>query len=176
MKSTNIFSFLTFTIMFSFLSCMTIPDKAAAVRPFDKNRYLGKWYEIARFDLKFEKNLNNTTATYSLNSDGSIKVLNKGYNTVTKQWKQAIGKAKFIKDDSIAMLKVSFFGPFYGGYNVIAIDPEYKYSLVCGNNLNYLWILSKEKTIPEDVKNDYLNIARDIGYDTKKLLWITHDQ
>ena len=162
--------------MFSFLSCMTIPDKAAAVRPFDKNRYLGKWYEIARFDLKFEKNLNNTTATYSLNSDGSIKVLNKGYNTVTKQWKQAIGKAKFIKDDSIAMLKVSFFGPFYGGYNVIAIDPEYKYSLVCGNNLNYLWILSKEKTIPEDVKNDYLNIARDIGYDTKKLLWITHDQ
>lgn len=160
--------------MFSFLGCNTIPDKAVAVSPFSKNRYLGKWYEIARFDFKFEKNLNNTTATYSANSDGTIKVLNRGFNTVSQEWKQVEGKAKFVGADSIAMLKVSFFGPFYAGYNVIAIDPEYRYSLVCGSSLDYLWILSREESIPDHVKRKYLDIAEGIGFDTAKLLWITH--
>lgn len=162
--------------MLGFLSCKTIPDHAYAVRPFDKVRYLGKWYEIARFDFKFEKNLINTTADYTLNPDGSIKVVNLGFNTVSNEWKQVTGKAKFVGADTIAMLKVSFFGPFYGGYNVIAIDPEYKYSLVCGNSLDYLWILSREKHIPEAVKSKYLEIAKSIGFDTGRLLWITQDE
>jgi apolipoprotein D and lipocalin family protein len=175
MKLAPILQLLIPTIMIGFLSCNTIPDNAVAVSSFDKSRYLGKWYEIARFDLKFERNLNNTTATYSLNPDGSIEVLNKGYNTVSKEWKQAIGKAKFVKGDTVAMLKVSFFGPFYGGYNVVALNSSYKYALVCGNNLDYLWILSREKSIPDDVKNNYLEIAKNIGYDIHKLLWIAHD-
>lgn len=161
--------------MLNLLSCKTIPDNVLAVQPFDKSRYLGRWYEIARFDFKFEKNLNNTTANYSLNSDGSIKVVNRGYNTVSNKWKEAIGKAKFVDQDTIAMLKVSFFRPFYAGYNVIAIDSEYRYSLVCGNSLKYLWILSREKTIPEDIKTKYLNIAKSLGFETEKLLWIKHD-
>ena len=108
----------------------TIPEKAEAVTPFDASRYLGTWYEVARFDFKFERGLSKTTANYTLNEDGSIKVINLGYNAEKGKWKEAEGKAVFIGDPNIAMLKVSFFGPFYTGYNVIAIDPEYKYALV----------------------------------------------
>ena len=176
MNSNLKISFLIAATLLCLFSCKTIPDKIHAVRPFDKQRYLGTWYEIARFDFKFEKNLDNTTATYSINSDGSIKVINRGYNTVKNEWKEAIGKAKFVDADSIAMLKVSFFGPFYGGYNVIAIDPEYKYALVCGSSLKYLWILSREKSIPEETKAKYLDLAQARGFDTEKLLWIKHDK
>ena len=117
---------LTFIAMTVFYSCSSIPKGAVAIEPFVKDKFLGKWYEIARLDFKFERGLNNTTAEYSLNKNGTIKVDNKGYDAKKGKWSQAIGKAKFVKEDSIALLKVSFFGPFYAGYNVIAIDPEYK--------------------------------------------------
>ena len=162
--------------MTAFLSCASIPDGATAVKPFDKERYLGKWYEIARKVFKYERNLNNTTAEYSLNPDGTIKVDNQGYNTKKEEWKQAIGKAKFVGEENIAMLKVSFFGPFYSGYNVIAIDDEYRYALVAGKNLKYLWILSRETSIPVEVKEKYLKIAEGIGYNTADLIWVEHDK
>lgn len=154
----------------------SIPKKAVAVRNFDKSKYLGKWYEIARLDFKYEKNLDNTTAEYSLNEDGSIKVDNKGYNTKKDKWVESIGKAKFVNDESSAMLKVSFFGPFYSGYNVVAIDDNYKYALVAGCNLKYLWILSRETTIPEKIKAEYLKIAQEIGYTTSDLIWVKQDK
>lgn len=162
--------------VFSFGSCSTIPKGAKAVSPFDVNRYLGKWYEIARLDFKYERNLNSTTATYSLNEDGSVRVDNRGYNYITKQWKQAIGKAKFVGNPSVAMLKVSFFGPFYSGYNVIALDSEYRYALVAGKSLKYLWILSRETTVPENVKQRYLKLADSLGYKTSELVWVSHEQ
>lgn len=162
--------------MIGLFSCATIPKGAEAVKPFDKERYLGKWYEIARKDFKHERNLSNTTAEYSLNDDGTIKVDNQGYNVKKNEWTQAIGKAKFVGDENVAMLKVTFFGPFYSGYNVIAIDDDYRYALVAGKNHKYLWILSREKTIPEDVKNNYLKIAQEVGYDTSDLVWPEHDK
>lgn len=162
--------------MTGLFSCATIPKGAVAVKPFDKKRYLGKWHEIARIDFKFEKNLNNTTADYSLNSNGTIKVYNKGYNTKKAKWNQAIGKAKFIGEENVAMLKVSFFGPFYSGYNVIALDDEYRYALIAGKSLKYLWILSREPSIPAEIKDKYLKIAEEIGYRTTDLLWVTHDK
>lgn len=162
-------------IMTGLFSCTTIPKGAEAVKPFYKEKYLGKWYEIARLDFKFEKDLNNTTAEYTLNDNGTIKVNNQGYNTIKDEWTQAIGKAKFVGDENIAMLKVSFFGPFYTGYNVIAIDEEYKYALVAGKNLKYLWILSRETKIPEAVKEKYLKIAREVGFNTDELLWVEHN-
>lgn len=165
---------LLITSFFMIYSCTTIPKGATAVTPFNKEKYLGKWYEIARLDFKFERNLNNTTAEYSLRKDGKIKIDNKGYNTKTKQWKQAIGKAKFVGDDNVAKLKVSFFGPFYAGYNVAAIHAEYKYALVFGKNTDYMWILSRETTIPEEVKNNYLKIAQEVGYNTEDLIWVEH--
>ena len=162
--------------MIGLFSCATIPKGAVAVKPFQKERYLGKWYEIARMDFKFEKDLNNTTAEYSLNDNGTISVLNKGYNPIKGKWKEAIGKAKFVQEENIAMLKVSFFGPFYAGYNVIAIDDDYRYALVCGKSLKYLWILSRETSIPVKIKEEYLKIAQRIGYHTADLLWVEHNK
>lgn len=159
-----------------FASCASIPKGVTAVTPFEKEKYLGKWYEVARFDFRFERGLNNTTAEYSLNSNGTIKVVNRGYDYEKKEWKEVTGKAKFVRNESIAMLKVSFFGPFYGGYNVIAIDPEYKYVMVSGSNFDYLWILSREKTIPAEIKSLYLEKAEKLGYNVSNLLWIKHDK
>lgn len=158
-----------------FFSCSTIPEGATAVQNFEKEKYLGKWYEIARFDFRFERDLKNTTAEYSVNEDGTIKVVNRGYNYKTKEWKEAKGKAKFVKDEQTAMLKVSFFGPFYAGYNVIALDSDYRYALVLGDDVKYLWILSREKSIPDDIKAEYLRIAESIGCNTSELIWVEHD-
>ncbi|OXB04654.1 lipocalin family protein [Flavobacterium pectinovorum] len=158
-------------------SCKSkIPEKAVAVTNFDKATYLGKWYEIARLDYKWEKDLNNVTAEYSLNEDGTIKVDNKGYNVKKDKWEESIGKAKFVKKDNVGMLKVSFFGPFYSGYNVVAIDPDYKYALVAGESLKYMWVLSRETSIPKNIKLDYLRKAQEIGYDTSELVWVKQGQ
>lgn len=172
----KITAYLFIAMIALFTSCSSIPKTVTAVSSFDKELYLGKWYEIARFDFKFERGLNNTTAEYSLRNDGKIKVTNRGYDYEKKEWKEAIGKAKFVKEDSIAMLKVSFFGPFYSGYNVIAIDPEYKYALVCGASFDYLWILSREKTIPDNIKTDYVDKAEKLGFKTSNLLCIEHNK
>ena len=171
-----IYLLLIIATMTGLLSCSTIPKGAVAVSPFEKEKYLGKWYEVARKDFKQERHMNNVTAEYSLNDDGTIKVVNRGYHTKDEEWQEAIAKAKFVDDENTAKLKVSFFGPFYSGYNVIAIDDEYQYALVAGQNLKYLWILSRDTTVPEDVRDNYLKIAQGIGYDTTDLIWIEHNR
>lgn len=156
-------------------SCgVSIPKGATAVKPFKENRYLGKWYEIARLDMRFEKNLNNVTATYTASYDGTLKVENKGYDYKKNEWKEAIGKAKFVNSHDEGRLKVSFFGPFYAGYNVIAITDDYQQALVAGDNLKYLWILSRSTTIPESTKDKFLAEAKRIGYNTDNLIWVEH--
>lgn len=157
-------------------SCKSIPKGITAVNDFDRNRYLGKWYEIARFDFKYEKDLNNTTAEYAQMSNGKISVLNRGYNYKKDKWKKAVGKAKFADRNDVAMLKVSFFGPFYAGYNVIKLDPDYKYALVAGNNFNYLWILSRTPAIPDNIREEYLVFAEKSGFDTTRLTWVSHNK
>lgn len=164
-------------IVVSYVGCgVSIPKGATAIKPFKKDKYLGKWFEIARMDFKFEKDLNNVTASYSIQNDGTIKVDNRGYNYIKKEWKQSVGKAKFVNEENEARLKVSFFGPFYAGYNVIEIDKDYQYALVAGNSLDYLWILSRTPTIPEEVKTAYLKKAKEIGYKIEDLVWTKHDQ
>lgn len=158
-----------------FNSCATMPEGATVVKPFDKKKFLGKWYEIARMDSRFEKNLTNVMAIYSLKDNGDIRVVNKGYDTEKNKWKMVKGKAKFRNNADEAALKVSFFGPFYSGYNVLAIDDEYTYALIAGNDLSLLWILSRSKDIPESVKREYLKIAEDLGYKTSQLTWVTHN-
>lgn len=171
-----IVSIFAITLLVMVSSCDSIPENAKPVPNFKLERYLGTWYEIARFDYRFEKDLDNAVAQYSLDKNGNVAVLNSGYNYKTKEWKSAEGTAKFKSDKDIAALKVSFFGPFYAGYNVVAIDENYRYALVAGRNLNYLWILSREKTIPEEVKARYIEIAQSIGYDTTRLIWVKHDK
>lgn len=159
------------------LACkaVKVPKNVTVVKPFDAKKYMGVWYEIARFDFKHEKDLKNVTATYALNDDGSVKVVNKGYNYVKDKWQEAVGKAKFIGDTNEAALKVSFFGPFYSGYNVVSMDPAYENVLVFGESKDYIWILSRSKTIPHEVKDKFLQIARDAGYDLKRLVWTQQD-
>jgi len=151
-----------------------MPKDIKTVKPFYLEKYLGKWYEIARLDFRFERNMNNVMANYSVNPDGTIKVDNRGYNYKTKEWKQAVGKAKMVGEPDEAKLKVSFFGPFYSAYNVIALDDEYKYALVAGKNLDYLWILARETTMPEEIKEKYIKIAQNLGYDTSVLIRTEH--
>ena len=157
-------------------SCVSIPENAKAVENFDVNEYLGTWYEIDRFDSRFEKDLYNVSAQYSLNKKGNVLVINSGYNSKEKEWKNAKGLAKFRGDKDVAALKVSFFGPFYTGYNVVALDKNYQFALIAGKNLDYLWILSRTKNIPQEVKTNYLKIAEQIGYDTSKLIWVKHNR
>lgn len=157
-------------------SCASIPKNAKAVKNFNIDNYLGTWYEIARFDFRFEKDLDNVSAQYGLNKEGNFVVLNSGYNYKRGEWKKAEGLAKFRGDKRVAELKVSFFGPFYAGYNVVALDENYRYALIAGKSLEYLWILSRTKNIPEEVRSKYLEIAQKIGYDTSKLIWVRHDK
>lgn len=166
----------TLALVFTFSACSSIPDKAEPVSNFDVEKYKGLWYEIARIDFKHEKDMDNVTAQYTMNNDGSVKVLNSGYNYKKQEWEKAEGKAKFRGEKNVGALKVSFFGPFYSGYNVIALDESYRYALVVGKNLDYLWILSRTTEIPEEVKNEYLEKARQIGYDTTRLTWVKHDR
>lgn len=164
-----------FLIISSFLSCGTKLQGVYGVNNFDLSKYLGKWYEIARYDTWFEKDMDRTQAFYSLNEDGTVRVENSGYDFNKNKWKTSVGKAKFRGDKDVGDLKVSFFGPFYSDYTILALDSEYKYSLVVGNTTDYLWILSRTKTIPEDVKNQFLSMAREFGFDTAKLVWVNQN-
>ena len=177
MKKIVVFgSIISLGVLALLSSCASIPKNASPVQNFDINKYLGDWYEIARFDFRFERDLDNVMAQYSLNDKMNVNVINSGYNFKKEKWVSAEGVAKFRGDKNTASLKVSFFGPFYSGYNVIALDNNYKYALVAGKDLNYLWILSREKSIPENIKSAYLKTAKDIGYDTSKLIWVKHDK
>lgn len=153
-------------------STPTPPHGVTVVKNFNTQRYLGQWYEIARFDHRFERGLEKVTATYSLRDDGGLNVVNRGYNPARGKWQQSDGRAYFTGDPGTAALKVSFFGPFYGGYNIIALDDDYRYALVCGPNRDYLWILSRTPTIPDAVKKQMLDTAARQGFAVEKLLWI----
>ncbi|ORC29927.1 hypothetical protein B4O97_18595 [Marispirochaeta aestuarii] len=172
----NLIYLLCFCPLLCILSCRSIPPGGQVVRPFDADRYLGTWFEVARMDFFFERGLNNTTATYTRNPDGSIKVVNRGYNPQKDRWKTAEGRAVFVDSPNEGRLKVSFFGPFYGGYNIIALDDDYQYAMVAGNDTDNLWILSRSPSIPSDVRDRYLVIARQAGFAVNELLWIEHDK
>ena len=149
----------------------TIPAGLEAVKPFDLDRYLGKWYEICRMPMRYEKGLIRVTAEYTRKPDGSIRVENSGFDERRNRWRRSVGKAVPVGDPAEAKLKVSFLGPFYAGYNVVEIDEEYRYALVFGRTLDYMWILSREPEIPEDVLKVYVKKAAKAGYDYYRLIW-----
>lgn len=159
-----------------FVGCRSIPKNMEPVGNFDLQRYLGTWYEIARFDFTFERNLSQVTAEYSMNKDGSVKVVNRGFNYAKNDWQEAVGRARFRGSPTVGALEVSFFGPFYGGYNIIALDENYQYALVAGKDLNYLWILSRTSTMPSDILTEYLILAESLGFDIDNLVWTVHSK
>jgi apolipoprotein D and lipocalin family protein len=155
--------------------CVGIPENVKPVDNFKLEKYLGKWYEIARLDHSFERGLTRVTAEYSLREDGGVRVLNRGYSVKDSTWKEAEGKAYFVRGSDQGYLRVSFFGPFYGSYIVFELDHEhYQYSLVCGPDKSYLWILARDPEIAKDVKNTLVAKAAAMGFETSKLIFVDH--
>ena len=161
----------------SLAGCATAPPAGVSVvSPFDLQRYLGTWFEVARLDHRFERGLSRVTASYSLNPDGSVKVINRGYNAEKGAWSEVDGRAQFTGDANTASLKVSFFGPFYGGYHVIALDPDYRWAMVIGPDPSYLWILAREPRIADSVRASLLAQAAAAGVNTSGLIWVDHSE
>ena len=157
-------------------ACTGAPEGVEPVTGFELDRYLGTWYEIARLDHSFERGLSNVTAGYSLRDDGGVRVINRGYNAEDAEWDEAVGKAYFVGDEDVGQLKVSFFGPFYGGYNVIELDQDgYQYSMVAGPDRSYLWILSRTPDLDDAVLERLLAKAGELGFPLGELIMVEHD-
>lgn len=152
------------------------PEGITPVTPFDLARYEGRWYEVARLDHSFERGMTDVSATYQRQADGSVRVLNRGFDTGKNDWRQAEGKALFTGDANTASLKVSFFGPFYGGYHVAALDADYQWALVVGPDRSYCWILSRTRRLPPGVREQLIARASALGIDTQALIWVTHER
>lgn len=153
--------------------CVGIPENVKPVEHFKLQNYLGKWYEIARLDHSFERGLSRVSADYSVRADGGVRVINRGYSEKDKAWKEAEGKAYFVGRTDQGYLKVSFFGPFYGSYIVCELDHEnYQYSLVCGPDTSYLWILSRTPEIKKEIRDLLIAKAAALGFDTGKLIFV----
>lgn len=153
--------------------CLGMPRNVEPVKDFQLERYLGKWYEIARLDHSFERGLTQVTAEYSLKADGGVKVINRGYSAAKQQWKEAEGKAYFVNGDSEAYLKVSFFGPFYGAYVVFGLDQkDYQYAFISGPDTDYLWLLARTPTVSPEVIQQFVEMASARGFDTNSLIYV----
>lgn len=155
--------------------CLGMPDNVSPVKDFQLDRYLGKWYEIARLDHSFERGLQQVTAEYTLRDGGGVSVKNRGFSTDKKAWSEAMGKAYFVNDPGEAYLKVSFFGPFYGSYVIFELGKNYEYAFVSGPDLSYLWLLSRKKEVDPAVMSRFIKKSQELGFDTSELLLVEHD-
>ena len=154
-------------------ACTGLPEDVTPVDDFDVNRYLGKWYEIARLDHSFERGLDKISAEYSLRDDGGVKVTNRGFDTADNKWQDIEGKAFFVNSETEGHLKVSFFGPFYGSYVVFELDKqEYQYAFVAGYNKSYLWLLSRTPTVSDQLLDRFIKRSRELGFDTDNLIFV----
>lgn len=153
--------------------CTGTPEGIEPVTGFDKDRYLGTWYEIARLDHSFEEGLSQVTAEYTENDDGSIRVINRGYNAETDQWEEAEGRAVFVGDSDVGHLKVSFFGPFYASYIIFELDQaEYSEAYITGYNRDYLWFMSRTPTVSSQAMTQFKTRARQEGFDLDELILV----
>lgn len=156
--------------------CLGMPENATAIRDFELERYLGTWYEIARLDHRFERGLTRVQAQYSLREDDGVRVVNRGFDEKNGKWSESVGKAYFIGDSDIGRLKVSFFGPFYGAYNIVDLDQEnYRYAMVVGPNTRYLWILARDPNLDPAIVDLLVTKAKGLGFPVDELIFPEHD-
>lgn len=157
--------------------CLGMPDKVTPVTSFELNRYLGKWYEIARLDHSFERGLDQVTAEYGLRDDGGVSVLNRGYSVEDQEWSEAEGKAYFVNALDEGYLKVSFFGPFYGSYVIFELDRDhYQYAFISGPDESYLWLLARTPTVPQAVIDLFMERSKALGFNTDEVLFVNQIQ
>jgi apolipoprotein D and lipocalin family protein len=154
--------------------CSGVPKGLHPVTGFDVDKYLGHWNEIARLDHSFERGLTDVTADYRKLTDGRIEVINRGFDARKNKWKEVKGMARFQGKSDIASLEVSFFGPIYGAYNVLMLDPQYRYAVVAGPNLKYLWILARDRQLDPETLAILVDHAKSLGFATDKLIYVEH--
>ncbi|MEX0709536.1 MAG: lipocalin family protein [Woeseia sp.] len=156
--------------------CTGMPDGITPITGFELDRYLGTWYEVARLDHRFERGLSQVTASYSVREEGGVRVVNRGFNAAKGEWKEAEGKAFFIDEPDVGRLKVSFFSPFYGAYNIIELDKvDYQYSMITGPNRSYLWILARQPELDPKTLERLIAKASELGFATDELIFVEHD-
>jgi len=162
-----------FLIVIILNGCMGMPEKVTPVSGFELDKYLGKWYEVARLDHSFERGLEQVTAEYSLRSDGGVTVVNRGFSSKKNEWREAEGKAYFVGSPNEGYLKVSFFGPFYGSYVIFGLDQEaYQYAFVSGPDLSYLWLLARKPVLEPEVIDRFTKEASRLGFKTEDLIFV----
>jgi apolipoprotein D and lipocalin family protein len=152
--------------------CLGVPASVEPVQGFDLNRYLGKWYEIARLDHSFEEGLDNVTAVYSLRDDGGVNVVNRGFLSKDDVYQEAQGRAYFVNDSDEGYLKVSFFRPFYASYVIFELDQDgYQYAFVSGPDTSFLWLLSRTPTVEQALLDHFIETSASLGFDTEELIF-----
>ena len=163
---------LSFTLLLGLVAaCVRVPDGIEPVRAFELDRYLGTWYEIARLDHSFERGLDNVSARYERNTDGTVRVVNRGYARDTGEWDEAVGKASPAGAPDEGYLKVSFFGPFYAAYVVFELEREdYRYAFVTSSDRSYLWLLSRTPEVDDSVLEMFRARAIALGFDLDELI------
>jgi apolipoprotein D and lipocalin family protein len=165
--------FLPIVLALVTVGCTGLPQGVEPVSGFELDRYLGKWYEVARLDHSFERGLDKVTAEYSLLDGGGVKVVNRGYSEKDAEWDEAEGKAYFVRNSDEGYLKVSFFGPFYGSYVIFELEKEnYSYAFVAGPDKSYLWFLSRTPTVSDDLMKKFVDKAAGLGFDTEALIMV----
>ena len=160
-----VFTLFLITLIAGCRSTRHIPAAAS----LDLNRYMGKWYEIARLPNFFEDGMEQISAEYTLESDNSVKVVNSGFKNGQK--KSITGKARLAEDTLNGELEVSFFGPFYSAYRIIKLAEDYRYSVVCGESPDYLWILSRTPELPKEDLQEILEFLSQHKFPVEKLIW-----
>jgi len=156
-------------------SCLSVPEGVVPVNNFEIDRYLGRWYEVARLDHSFERDLQAVTAEYVTRDDGGIKVINSGRNIDSGEIQQAEGRAYFVDDPSKGHLKVSFFGPFFGSYVIFELDQDnYQYAFIAGNTTDYLWLLSRSPKVSKELLEQFKDSASNLGFNLEDLIMVSH--
>lgn len=167
MKSLYLFIILTACL---FITGCRSTSKLEVVSDFEIDRYLGVWYEAARYPHRFEKGLTSVTAEYTRNPDGTVKVVNRGFDAEKNDWSQANAVAKFKGSSEEGWLKVSFFKPFYASYKIIHLNETYTEAIVTGPSYGYLWILVRDPHLPESELEELIDKAREFGFESEKLI------
>jgi len=149
------------------------PKKAPldTVDALDVQRYMGRWYEIARFQQGFEKNIVGATADYSLNGNGTVAVVNSGFKKSLDGKYSAVKAVARLPDPAVpSKLKVKFFGLFEGDYLVFGLDGEnYSWALVGDDSRKNLWFLARTHEIDDELFERMKSIAESQGYDLREL-------
>lgn len=145
-----------------------------AVQNFDAPKYMGKWYEIARFNHSFEEGMNHVYTQYALSKQGEITVKNVGFKKDIMYEANATGRFKGASD--MGEFEVCFFYPFYGTYKIILLDPNYQYAIVTSSTYDYLWFLSRTPTLEKSILEKLLKVAKSYEFQTENLIFVEQEK